>query len=127
MANTAAWRSHFDYSLGSGEALDQFIELMIGAGDPLSDALVMGMGAYLGETFIRNLGGEWAAMPSGPTPEDPGIEWNGLEVFPYEKVRKRIALGPEHSVAYFLRETADTAHLDPSARASRWRRFRRGK
>jgi hypothetical protein len=124
--STAAWQQYFDYSIDSGDALDRFIDVMVDTGDPVSDLLLMGMGAYLGETFIRNLGGSWAAMPSGPTPNDPGIQWKDLGVLPFEKVRKRVALGPTHSLGFFLRETADSAALSSDDRTGRWRRFRRG-
>ena len=120
-----AWRPHLDYSLDSGDVLDQFIDEMLATGDPISDRLIMGIGAYLGETFIRNLGGSWAAMPSGPTPDDPGIKWQGLNVLPFEKVRKRIELGPTHSLGFFLRECQDSAAVPPDQRAGRLRRFSR--
>ena len=125
VSKTGRLQSSFDFSLDSGDALDQFIDLMLATGDPISDLVVLGMGAYLGETFIRNIGGSWVAMPKGPTPEDPGIEWKGLWVLPFEKVRKRIAVGSAHSIGFFLREMHDSAGLPAADRDGRWTRFRR--
>lgn len=118
-----AWQSRLDYSLDSADALEQFVDAMLATGDPISEQLLMGISAYLGETFIRNFGGDWAAMPSGPTPNDPGILWRELGVLPFEKVRKRVALGVAHSLAFFLREFEDSAALPSDQREGRWRRF----
>jgi hypothetical protein len=65
------------------------------------------------------------AIPKGPTPDDPGIMLNGLWVLPFEKVRKRIALGPTNSIAFFVQELAQSAELPASEREGRWSRFRR--
>lgn len=119
------WREYFDYSLASGAAIDRFVELLLSTGDPISELMQMGMGAYVGEVIRRNVGGEWMAIPQGPTPDDPGIMLNGLAVLPFEKVRKRIALGPTNSVEFFVQELAGSASLPAADREARWSRFRR--
>ena len=63
-------------------------------------------------------------MPDGPTPNDPGLILNGLAVLPFEKVRKRIALGPTNSIGFFVQELVQVAPLDQTARDTRWGRLR---
>ena len=123
--NTGGWTGHFDYSVESAVALDNFIDLLLSTGDPISDLQQMGMGAYVGEILRRNVGGEWIAMPEGPTPDDPGLSLNGVGILPFEKIRKRVALGPSNSVGYFVQEMVSSVDLPAPERDARWSRFRR--
>lgn len=123
--NAGGWKEYFDYSVRSAIALDNFIDLLLGTGDPIPDLHQMGMGAYLGEVVRRRVGGEWVAMPKGPTPGDPGLLINGISVLPFEKVRKRVALGSSNSLGYFVQELTTSIGLPSAERESRWSKYRR--
>jgi hypothetical protein len=119
------WKEHLDYSIASANAVDNIVDLLLKDGDSISDDAQMAIAAYVGEIIRRNIGGEWIAMPDGPTPNDPGLSLNGVGVLPFEKVRKRVALGPTNSVGFFVEELAQSANLPRPQRAARWSRFRR--
>ena len=95
-----------------GEALD-YSEASIGAIERLVDDIKYSMpggataanidllcrvgGAYIGEVFRRQVGGEWIDW------EDQygkaiAFQSGGIKVFPMDKVRKRIAGGAEHNL-----------------------------
>jgi hypothetical protein len=68
----------------------------------LQGTLVLELGAYVGETFIRNHGGEWGwvAMPGGRA---FGLRTTaGLTAFPLTKAKKRL-LGNFGSLVAFYR------------------------
>jgi hypothetical protein len=60
-------------------------------------------GAYLGEIFRRNLGGDWLnENPSAPG-SLPAVNVNGNIVTPCRKVLKRILEGPGENVEFFYK------------------------
>lgn len=123
--NAGGWSQYFDYSVESAVVVDNFIDRLLSTGEEISDLQQMGIGAYVGEVIRRSTGGEWVAMPKGPTPGDPGLQINGVSVLPFEKVRKRIALGASHSVGYFVQEFVATVGLPTPERETAWSKFRR--
>lgn len=64
------------------------------------DAIVANWGAYLGQAIIDNLGGEWTFRQDL---EHASVHFprTGMEAFPFHKVRKRLVLGPQESMADF--------------------------
>ena len=67
----------------------------------LQGTLVLELGAYVGETFIRNHGGQWgwAAMPGGRA---FGLRTDsGLNAFPLTKAKKRLLGNLGSLVAFY--------------------------
>lgn len=97
-----------DYSVKTVAALEEFIARQF---DPpgskyVGPNLPLGVGCYVGEVIIRNLGGHWhhAGRP----------EINGIgsiqKIFPIEKAMKRFENGPEDSLAHYISVIAQYAH-----------------
>jgi hypothetical protein len=63
------------------------------------DIAVFYNGCYLGEVLSRNLGGVWHF--ESPWPDTSLVfrrnDGTGLQVFPFQKLFRRIAEGPEHN------------------------------
>ena len=68
----------------------------------LQGALVFELGAYVGETFIRNHGGCWGWAPLGGTRAFGLRTDSGLTAFPLTKAKKRL-LGNFGSLVAFYR------------------------
>ena len=106
-----AWeldRVRLDYTDESLERLDT----LIGGGGDLDEvptALILAIGAYLGETVIQEIGGEWnwhGPFP-GPLPTvdiAAGTPDTG-DVFVIHKAAKRLENGMEDSLASLLKMT----------------------
>lgn len=64
------------------------------------DAIVANWGAYVGQTIVQGIGGQWTFRKDL---EHVSIRFSrtGLEVFPLHKVRKRFQLGPSQALADF--------------------------
>lgn len=95
-----------DFSPGSLEALDGEVAAVDyampgGASEENVELCVRLWGAYVGEVFRRNLGGEWRRHVD-PWGEAIALKGPGMTVFPHDKVRKRFANGEEDSlVSYY--------------------------
>jgi Domain of unknown function (DUF3806) len=61
------------------------------------DLLCRVWGAYIGEVFHRNTGGEWVQWKD-QSGEAIAFKSGGVTVFPHDKVRKRLLDGPEHNL-----------------------------
>ena len=65
------------------------------------DLLCEVWGAYLGEVFRRHAGGEWVVWED-QFGRAAAIRWARTQVFPADKVRKRITQGAENNLrAYY--------------------------
>jgi hypothetical protein len=53
------------YSLASATVGDNFVDLLSGTGDRISDVMMMGMGAHVGEVIRLKVGGDWVAIHNG--------------------------------------------------------------
>jgi hypothetical protein len=64
------------------------------------DAIVANWGAYLGETILHNLGGQWTFRQDL---DHVSVHFprTGLEAFPLHLIRKRLTLGASESIAGF--------------------------
>ena len=120
-----ALRRQFDYTVASAYAADQFLDVLIGSGEAVPDDLARNIGAYVGEVIRRNVGGEWVAMPQGPSSDEPGVSVNGLVLLPFEKVRKRINLGTSNSLGFFVEELVQSGFTPPPGPEKRRSGFRR--
>ena len=87
----------FGYDMASVKKLDDFIDAL---GPPIDlEGLVVVIGSYLGEVFRRIHNGQWVWTP--------GLsEWavvfpNGVGIFPFSRVAKRLTEGRLESVSYF--------------------------
>ncbi|MCA9103930.1 MAG: DUF3806 domain-containing protein [Planctomycetales bacterium] len=102
--------SHFDESLDYSEASVAAIERMVddveyslpGGATPENKRLLCRLwGAYIGEVFRRNLGGQWL-MWKDEYGEAIALQCNEVTVFPHDKIRKRFSQGIEHKLdAYY--------------------------
>lgn len=106
---------HFDYAPENAHRLDALVDMFL-ISQPTEDvvhSMVMSMGAYVGELVVRGGAGRWTLEPQT---EAPGIRLRtGVLCFPLNKVAKRIAVGPEHSIAQFV-EVAISGELPSTAR-----------
>ncbi len=88
-----------DYSPKSLEILDEFISKRF---EPpgskfVPDSLIIGMGCYVGEVIIRNVGGHWNSSGK-PEINDLGE----IQVmFPIQKVAKRFSNGSVDSLSFY--------------------------
>jgi hypothetical protein len=110
-----------DYSVESLQRLDQFIsEHFEPPGTkPVGETLPVGIGCYVGEVIIRNLGGHWNA-DGKPEVNDIGpVE----AIFPIDKAIKRFQNGKADSLAWYYHSIAKNAYTEgqqapnPSAKA----------
>lgn len=103
---------HFDFAVENAPRLDALVDLFLqsGPGDDVVNSMVLSMGAYVGELIVRNGGGAWTFDQQAGA---PGVRLaSGVVGFPLNKVGKRIAVGPEHSISQFV-EVAMSGELPP--------------
>jgi hypothetical protein len=64
------------------------------------DAIVANWGAYLGQSLLENLGGQWTFRKDL---EHASVHFprTGMEAYPFHKVRKRLVLGGAESLMDF--------------------------
>ncbi|MEB3330396.1 MAG: hypothetical protein VKQ33_14320 [Candidatus Sericytochromatia bacterium] len=101
---TALFEEHeleLDLSEESLEDLDRLVDQLWP--EPIEDeealdAIVANWGAYLGQTVLEHLGGQWTFRQDL---EHASLHFArlGLEAFPLHVVRKRLLLGAGHSLA----------------------------
>lgn len=87
-----------DYSPESLGYLENFIIGEFDSGkSQFNQTLATGLGCYLGEVIIRNLGGQWNAEGK------PEINKIGqiVAVFPIDKAIKRFKFGPQESLTFY--------------------------
>jgi hypothetical protein len=99
---------HWDVDLGYETGYLPLVEqLLIAAlegadGPPVLDALVEGLGCFVGETIRRNAPGTPGAwLPSEDWSEGPVLEIKGLALDPVGKARAFLEKGAEDSVAFY--------------------------
>lgn len=81
------------------------------------EALVAGLGAYLGELLVRHAGGRWTYDPEQKM---AAVELpTGFRGFPHHKVAKRLELGPEHDLFEFY-WYAITNDVPPGSIVTQW-------
>ncbi len=90
---------NLDYSPKSLENLDEFISKRFGPPGSafVGDALMIGMGCYVGEVIIRNIGGYWSKLGKPEINEVNGIQ----AIFPIQKVVKRFRNGSIDSLPFY--------------------------
>jgi len=97
-----------DYSVDSLQRLEEFIcEHFEPPGvKPVAETLPNGIGCYLGEVIIRNLGGHWN--------EDGKPEVNDIgplpAILPIEKAIRRFKIGRAESLAWYYHSLAKQAY-----------------
>lgn len=98
-----------DYSVESLQRLDRFItEHFEQRGAQLEgETLPVGVGCYLGEVIIQNLGGHWSA---DGRPEIRGLGDSLPPVLPLEKALKRFQNGREDSLSWYYHGLAKQAY-----------------
>lgn len=105
-----------DYSVESLQRLDHFIsENFEPPGSKvIAESLPQGIGCYLGEVIIRNLGGDWS--------EDSKPEVVGLgiptTILPIEKAHQRFQNGRQDSLAWYYHSLAKQAYEADAAQNS---------
>ncbi len=80
---------------------------------PILDALVGGLGCFVGETILRNAGlpGHW--RPADDWGEGPLLELEALVLDPIGKARAFLREGPDDSVAFYADYVLDQLGGDP--------------
>lgn len=107
-----------DFSPDSIQRLEDFIANTF---DPpgsrqVSDSLILGIGCYVGEVIIRELGGCWNEEDRPEINDIQGIE----AVQPIDKVRKRFEAGPSESLGWYYHSIVRQVHeAEQRARAQR--------
>ena len=90
-----------DHSPESLATVDRMVDdLWQGQAPDNLEAMVQLIGAYVGETLRRNLGGEWGISPEFNT-EALNLP-SGTSTFPLAKVEKRLVNGQEDSVEFYF-------------------------
>ena len=113
------WSVDLDYETGYLPLVE---ELLMAALDeegspPILDALVVGLGCFVGETIRRNAGvsGSWRA--DAEWGEGPVLELGGLDLDPIGKARAFLQDGPEDSVAFYAEYILEQLENGRSAQA----------
>jgi hypothetical protein len=70
------------------------------------DLLCRLWGAYLGEVFRKNVGGEWTIW-KGQSGEAIALKCGRVTIFPHDKVRKRLTAGVEHNLKDYYQAFRD--------------------
>ncbi|ASS76310.1 hypothetical protein CIG75_16060 [Tumebacillus algifaecis] len=97
-----------DYSEESLKEVDRMLSMITEPGQAPDDTLVLSAGAYLGETTIRLLGGEWRLDETELT--DSSVLVEGCELWPFRRVRQRIYYGTQNPLyAWFEMARAGAA------------------
>ena len=91
----------FDFSTESLEWLEELIweyDAGLNEWDSAADTELMGnlWGAYVGEVIRRHSSARWVRSHG-----IPALRLGGFTLFPIDKVRKRLAEGPEHNLVSF--------------------------
>ncbi len=87
-----------DFSLASLEQLDRLIRRDVAPKPAEPEMLAEVIGAYLGETIVRRLGGRW--LEEGGQPR---VELGGLLLDPLRRAFLRVTEGEGRSVAAYFR------------------------
>ena len=91
-----------DGTLESFQELDRFIDEQKRPGGLLDGTVgskLFGMGAYVGQTLIAQLGGRWETDDRDPQGEvNIAVTLSGGTVWPVQRVMKRLSNGPEDSL-----------------------------
>lgn len=84
-----------DYSEASIRQVDRLLSALLDEPGRQHDAqsLVLSVGAYLGETTVRSLGGEWRLDEEDI--HDSSVLVGGCELWPFRRVRQRLHYGTE--------------------------------
>jgi hypothetical protein len=113
------WGVDLDYETGYLPLVE---ELLMAALDeeeapPILDALVVGLGCFVGETICRNASvpGSWRSDENWG--EGPVVELGGLDLDPIGKSRAFLQDGPEDSVAFYADYVLEQLNGGRSAQA----------
>jgi len=106
LVNQTAAEMELDFTEDSVMRVDQLVELLRAQGVALNETLVLPLGAYLGETVCRALGGTWKLDEQELA--DSSVVVNGCELWPFRRVRQRLFYGLERPL-YGWFEMAKTA------------------
>jgi hypothetical protein len=82
-----------DNSEASIKELDRLVSLISEPGQATNDTLVLSIGAYLGETTCRVLGGAWVLNDEEIA--DSSVMVNNCEMWPFRRVRQRLYYGTD--------------------------------
>jgi hypothetical protein len=110
------WGVDLDYET---EYLPLVEELLMAALDddenpPILDALVAGLGCFVGETIRRNAGAPGSWRTDHDWGEGPVVEFGELVLDPIGKSRAFLHEGPEDSVAFYAAYVFEQLNGDPA-------------
>lgn len=84
---------NLDYSEESLKQVDRLLNMVSTPGAAPDATLVLSVGAYLGETTVLLLEGEWKLDEAEIT--DSSVVVNGCELWPFRRARQRLYYGVE--------------------------------
>ncbi|MBL0386612.1 hypothetical protein JJB07_08110 [Tumebacillus sp. ITR2] len=98
-----------DYSEESLKQVDRLLNLVSKPGHAPDPTLVLSVGAYLGETTVRLLDGEWKLDEADIA--DSSVVVNDCEMWPFRRARQRLYYGTDRPL-YAWFEMAKSAKTD---------------
>ncbi|KEO82154.1 hypothetical protein [Tumebacillus flagellatus] len=100
-----------DYSEESLKQVDRLVNLVSEPGHTPDPTLVLSIGAYLGETTVRLLGGEWKLDEEDIA--DSSVLVNDCEMWPFRRAGQRIYYGTERPLYawYEMAKSAQTGEI----------------
>ncbi|MFI7010149.1 hypothetical protein [Streptomyces sp. NPDC050145] len=107
VARVASARLPLDYSVASLRVVDRVVDGLRQAGSPgpRLDAVLFGLGAYVGEVLVRRAGAEWIAFDASQRDyfgQDVGVRMpDGRVRSPLGKVANRYTAGAAESLQTF--------------------------
>jgi len=117
--NMDATGYHLDGSIGSFRELDRFFDEQSRPGGVLADgrpgSKLFAVGSYMGQVFVRELGGVWETDDADPEGEvNIAVRLpNGSIVWPVQRAMKRLWNGPEDGLyAYGRFAAGDVEKID---------------
>jgi hypothetical protein len=109
-----------DYSVKSLEEVDRIIGRFHEQGKTVEEIAetVFGLGCYVGEVFVKNVGGSWLAATQEEIENVYGVPLivqlkNQVTANPIGKIIKRLENGDEDNIPYFYRGITRAANEQP--------------
>src|SRR5215208_3022150 len=117
------WGVDLDYEPGYLPLVEELLIVILEADEkesapPLSDALVAGLGCFLGETIRRNVDPPGAWRPPEGWGSGPVIEIRDFVLDPVGKARAFLENGPQESMAFYVEYSLELLDGEPEGGGS---------
>ena len=113
------WGLDLDYETGYLPLVEDLLMAALDEEEvpPILDALIVGLGCFVGETIRRNVSAPGSWRSDDNWGEGPVIELGGLDLDPIGKSRAFLQDGPEDSVAFYANYVLEQLEGNRSAQA----------